>query len=613
MHRLADAARSRRFAARLLLILLTCWALLDVAPDLIRLFRPLGSLGFAANNDGLIYDVQGPFAALEDSPAWQAGMRPGDRIDLSAMRCVPVRTRICADTLAVFGGLGGAQRLRNGRTVVLVTISPPQETRLVVTVTAARIYNDWMARIMLALGEAVAILVITGAAWLVWTRPGPMTWGFFLYVMWFNPGSNYQAYAFLQERPTLLLAQEVAQALATAAGYAGFLLFALRVPRDQPSPAWKPMERALPLIAVVLAIVQLASFASAFGYRTEFGTRTAFILGWCVDLAALFILLARRHGQPPQDYQRLRWVVWGCLIGLPSFIFAELSWSTTLLLPLWGGTPPSDAVLGLFYLLNGIMAAFIFEAVRRRRVIDVSIPLRRVTLFALLVSAPMFWLGEWISGLQHHLDLPLWAWLLGGSLVAFVLTKVHHLAAELAHHVLSRSYRRAHNHLEHAAHQLRTATTTAEIERRLIDAPAEALRLASAALFRAQPGAWARCPVAIGWDEATAARLAPDLPDQLGITIEPPQPKRLAIGKEPAGFPHDLQAPVLCVPIGDGLALAFYGPHRSGADLNADERDLLARFVTKAAAAYSRLEIEALRARVRILELNSTADEHLHG
>ena len=69
----------------------------------------------------------------------------------------------------------------------------------------------------------------------------------------------------------------------------------------------------------------------------------------------------------------------------------------------------------------------------------------------------------------------------------------------------------------------------------------------------------------------------------------------------------------LCVPVGDGLALAFYGPHRSGADLNADERDLLAQFVAKAAAAYSRLEIDALRARVRSLEAGSTADEYLHG
>ncbi len=49
--------------------------------------------------------------------------------------------------------------------------------------------------------------------------------------------------------------------------------------------------------------------------------------------------------------------------------------------------------------------------------------------------------------------------------------------------------------------------------------------------------------------------------------------------------------------IGDGLALALYGPHRSGADLNADERDLLAHFAHDTAATYARLQLEALRSR----------------
>ncbi len=298
----------------------------------------------------------------------------------------------------------------------------------------------------------------------------------------------------LQEHPPLLLAQEVAQALATAAGYAGFLLFAMRVPRDRAAARWRPVERALPLIAVLLAALQFASFGSAFGYPTETVTRAAFLSGCIIDAAALAILLARRHGQPPQDYQRLRWAIWGCLIGLPAFIFAELSYSTTLFLPLWGGTAPPDAVLGLFYLLNGILAAFVFEAIRRPRVIDVAIPLRRVTLFALLVSAPMFWLGEWISGLQHELDMPLWAWLLGGGLVAFILTRAHNLAAELTHHMLSPSYRRARHHLAQASRRLAAAADAAQVERCLVEAPAEALHLASAALFRAESDAWRRCP-----------------------------------------------------------------------------------------------------------------------
>ena len=39
-------------AGRILLIGLTVWALLMIAPDLYRVVDPLGSAGFAADNDG---------------------------------------------------------------------------------------------------------------------------------------------------------------------------------------------------------------------------------------------------------------------------------------------------------------------------------------------------------------------------------------------------------------------------------------------------------------------------------------------------------------------------------------------------------------------------------
>ena len=46
---------------RVLLVALTFWALAMIVPDLYRLYQPLGSFGFYANNDGIITDVQGPF------------------------------------------------------------------------------------------------------------------------------------------------------------------------------------------------------------------------------------------------------------------------------------------------------------------------------------------------------------------------------------------------------------------------------------------------------------------------------------------------------------------------------------------------------------------------
>src|SRR5690242_19313656 len=92
-------------AERVLLTLLTLYALVLIVPDLGRLMYPVGSFGLAANADGRIYDVQGPFASETQSPAWRAGIRPGDHLDLTRMRCVPLDTEICATTLVLWGGM----------------------------------------------------------------------------------------------------------------------------------------------------------------------------------------------------------------------------------------------------------------------------------------------------------------------------------------------------------------------------------------------------------------------------------------------------------------------------------------------------------------------------
>jgi hypothetical protein len=68
-------------------VALTLWGLAMVVPDLVRVAQPLGSFGFYANNDGLIYDVVGPFDNASESPAWKAGIRTGDRLDLMRLRC----------------------------------------------------------------------------------------------------------------------------------------------------------------------------------------------------------------------------------------------------------------------------------------------------------------------------------------------------------------------------------------------------------------------------------------------------------------------------------------------------------------------------------------------
>ena len=85
------------FGGRVALVLLTFDALAIIAPDFLRVVRPLGSFGLAADGDGLIYDVQGPFATEEASP--EASFRPSSSMDRSVSMAV---TRGCGERQSWF-------------------------------------------------------------------------------------------------------------------------------------------------------------------------------------------------------------------------------------------------------------------------------------------------------------------------------------------------------------------------------------------------------------------------------------------------------------------------------------------------------------------------------
>ena len=244
--------------SRYLLLALTLWGLVMIVPDLLRVTQPLGALGFFANNDGLITDVTGPFPDEAASPAWRAGIRVGDRLDLQAMRCTLGELRKCGSTIAV---LSGVDYLLPGRTVTLDLAATDGRPARQVTVLAEPPPSNFLIRVVNFLCQIAGILVVLAAAWLVWTRPSAMSWGFFLYVNWFNPGQAYVFHAILEPRPVLLLVQEIATVFAQSAGYAGLLIFVLRVPNNKTEARWLGFERALPIGALVFALPPLASYA----------------------------------------------------------------------------------------------------------------------------------------------------------------------------------------------------------------------------------------------------------------------------------------------------------------------------------------------------------------
>ena len=138
-------------------------------------------------------------------------------------------------------------------------------------------------------------------------------------------------------------------------------------------------------------------------------------------------------------------------------------------------------MIGLLYLVNGILCLFVFEAIRRERVVSVAIPLRRVTLLGLTLSIPALLLHEQVERLQGSLDLPGWAWLALGAFAVFLISRLHENAVRLADRYFNRELDAAEEKLVEA---IRSAKKATEIDRLLADETSDALALASAASFR---------------------------------------------------------------------------------------------------------------------------------
>jgi hypothetical protein len=588
---------------RVVLVLLTIYAVAMIAPDFLRVVSPLGSFGLATNGDGLIYDVQGPFAGEQDSPAWRAGVRVGDRLDLVAMRCIPVDTELCASNLSQ---LGGVNYVVPGREATLILTATADRGPREVTFAAEPRPDNRLFEVIVGLDTIAGILVVLGAAWLVWTRPGAMTWGFFAYVIQFNPGQAFQFWAWLQLWPWALLAQDMISQVMQAAAYTGLLLFALRTPVDASQGLWRVVERALPALFIVFLAIALAGIGSVFGHPAEIWARSSLLVGLAVSVAAVAILLGRRRDLSPRDYQRIRWVIWGCLIGLPAYLLAELSQETSLFSELLGQGLTSEEVAGALYLVNGVLCLFVVEAVRRRTVVNVWIPLRRATAFGLLLSVPVLFLHKQIETIDEYIHMPYWAWVAVASGLVYLIARAHEFATELANRLFDRDFIRAERALTSLGETILHARSLAEVERLLVDEPIRSLQLGSAALFREQDGVYRRRASA-GWDAGDIDALPPDDP----ILAERFGRKPYRIDTTDAGrgshiqVPRDVARPLLAVPVGNPrrcYALILYSGHEAGTDLDGGERHLLGALAHDAEIAYAQIECENLRKRVAMLE-----------
>jgi hypothetical protein len=433
-----------------------------------------------------------------------------------------------------------------------------------------------------------------------------MTWGFFVYVIQFNPGQAFQLWAWAQLWPWALLVQDAIALVMQAAAYTGLLLFALRAPLDRTEGRWRNIERALPAISAVFLVVALAGMGSVFGHPAEIWARSSLFVGFAVSVAAVAILLGRRRDLSPRDYQRIRWVIWGCLIGLPAYLLAQLSQETSFFAELLGQGITSEEVAGALYLINGVLCLFVVEAVRRPTVVNVWIPLRRATVLGLVLSVPVLFLHKQIEVIDEYIHMPYWAWVVVASGLVYLIARAHEFATELTNQLFDRDFIRAERHLAAVGETILHARSLAEVERLLVNEPMRSLRLASAALFREQDGVFRR-RVSAGWDADDVDALAGDEAmvaarfERTPYTLDSVGGAHASLGR----LPHDLARPILAVPVGNPrrcYAMILYSGHEAGTDLDSSERHLLGSLAHDAEIAYAQIESEMLHKRVAVLE-----------
>jgi hypothetical protein len=611
-----EKARSSRLSGgEIFLILLTVWAVAMIAPGLQRVIDSLGSFGLSVDNDGNITDVVAPFPSPAESPAAAAGIVPGDRIDLKAMRCIPINTPRCASLVSVLGGLGGTQFALPDHQISLGIIPLSGGLTKSVHLKSVPAPLNPAERAVLLADTVVGMVVIVIAFWLVWTRPSWMTWGLFLYVIWINPGQSFTYYALLQRWPVAVFAQELAEALAQGAAFAGLLIFAFRFPHDRTEPRWQKAQWAVPLLALTITVLTLLGFGNMFGYPTERITEVTFLAGLAVDAVVLLILIERRRVLPPLEEKRMRWVIWGCAIGLPAYIFAELCQSADLFRHLWGFSP-SQAFIGLLYLPNGVLAYFASQAVWQRRVVRVWIPLRHGTILVVLslaLGVPIFQLHERLTNVEEGFRLPAWIWpLVLAPVFLLLMQRLHENGVELVDRVFNRQFHSAKRQMKAAAEEIARAESLEDIDSLLVESAARALCLSSCAVFRCQENVFRRSKDAKGWGVCTKTELRAES-DAIALrSLQLGEPVRLnQEDSQSLALPTGMEAPCLAVPVRSGIpeatAVLLLGPHESGNDIDADEREMLEKLATHAAAGYERIAARLLREQVAELKAEVNA------
>jgi len=584
-----DNRSHSRAAVRVIAVaVLLVWSLSDNLNGVVWLWRPVGTFGFVWNENGIVTRIQ------RGSAADDARLAVGDRIDLRSISeadratlYFPFDTNPDATVRLTVARAGGTKTLRLRAREI--NLSEP-----VKSVLAARL--------------VLAILFLAVGVVLVLRRPRPMTWGFYLFAVTANPGSNAGLWLL---GPTLKGANLVAELALAGISYAGLLMFALDFPRSL-DVAWRRvLSRLIPylfMIACALGGAGVAAFIF-FGIPSQ-AAGTAFIATSSMLYAlSLLVFLDTYIRSDGEDRQRVKWIMFGIAGTIPGFFVASIP---SIPQPYW--------LHSAFILLTGIVPVTVAYAVLTHRVLDVNFVVSRTLIYSALTAAviTIFALVDWFVGkVLAQTKLLLIVEIIIAVGIGFWISEAHQAVSRHIDRLLFRRRHEAKARLRRVAAGLPHARTVEAVDELLVAEPAEAMALSSAALFRRNDDRTFVREAAVGWSDGTTTSV--DTDTRLVLHLEGER-GALRLHREPwlpDGLPTGRARAWLALPLfmrHELCGFTLYGAHSSGEDFDPEEIRELNDLAVAAAAAYDHLDAKSLRNENKDLRrrLNDLTRENEH-
>jgi len=437
--------------------------------------------------------------------------------------------------------------------------------------TSSELIGQWLSRLRVVVFLSVGLT-------LVLLRPSKMTWGFYLFSLSALGWVGTELYLPWK----WAIAWSVLGDIVNQVGVIGFLVFALRFPRDNPYGWKRAVDIAAPYVIVVAGlgagVCDVAECAPALGEMFEVGTYV--VLGLAV--AALLSTFIDSNGE---DRRRLQWVIAGCVIGFAAY---PQKLFLTFALPDWTGV----WVFSIAPLLIPLSVAY---GVLVHRVLDIRLAAARSLTYAVLIGLLAIcilaadWLAVRISGAAGTRTLVLVA---AATLFGIALALLAGRLRGLIDHSYFRARFDARERLAQISEAVRHADTVDVLKSLLTLETANALDLSSSAIFMPQSDEGFTRETSFGWPAGTDWHVLPG--DAAASTLATKSVTRIAHASALGGLaaPQGLSAPVLAVPVTSDRALyasIVYGAHSNSAGVNADEIRELRWLAAEAAATWRSL------------------------